>query len=174
MQASTQPMHPTCSSRDAEPPDDAWRNVAYKSLNADIARYQSAMTFEHLLSAEIYRDGGSYRAALRSTAGGKYELMLRRSRMPDAAGLHHRWLLVTEPGEPSNASGATRERAVVTGSEAERRLLEALRAFIANGRGKASQHDWERLTEMVEYITVRESCSQAEARAEGFLEYVDR
>ena len=127
------------------------------------------MMFVGLVHADIYRDGGSYRATLSTTDGAEYHLWLQRSRMPDSDGLHHRWLFAYSgpvhrgPGYPPGALP------VVTGSDADRQLIESLRTFIKEGPGSASENHWRRLTEMLRYITVREPCSPEDLRDAGFL-----
>jgi hypothetical protein len=58
----------------------------------------------------------------------------------------------------------------VAGSDEERELLAALKVFTERGRGTASEGHWRRLTEMVQYIPIREPCFPADLRAAGFAE----
>jgi hypothetical protein len=127
------------------------------------------MTFAGLETADIYRDGGSYAATLRTADGVEYQLCLRRSRMPDSDGLHHRWLFAYEgaayrgPGYPPHCVP------IVTGSDAEHELLDSLRIFIEGGRRTASEYHWRRFNEMFHYIALREPSCPSDLRAAGFL-----
>jgi len=121
------------------------------------------MVFVRLEAADIYRDGGSYGATLRTADGTEYQLWLEccdryTENCLHLEGLHHRWLfaysgpvhtgVAYSPGVPSVP--------IETGSVAERELLEALRTFIEGGPGTTPEYPWRRLTEMFSYILVRE------------------
>jgi len=72
-----------------------------------------------LIFADIYRDGGSYGASFETDNGLTYNIFLQRSKMPDADGLHHRWLF--EYFGDNRPQGCL---PVVTGSEEEKALLK--------------------------------------------------
>ncbi len=50
------------------------------------------MELTKLISADIYRDGGSYSATFETDDGRTYSVWLQRSKMPDHEGMHHRGL----------------------------------------------------------------------------------
>jgi hypothetical protein len=50
------------------------------------------MKLTRLIFADICRDGGSYVASFETDDGLTYNVLLKRSKMPDGEGLHHRWL----------------------------------------------------------------------------------
>jgi hypothetical protein len=118
------------------------------------------MKLTRLLSADVYRDGGSYRACFETDDGRIYTLWLQRSRMPDAEGLHHRWLFAyfgTERPE--------RCLPVVTGSEEERALLARLNALVPSMPATDAALPPDQLTrlkELIRYIARREPCSPAD------------
>jgi hypothetical protein len=118
------------------------------------------MKLAKLTFADIYRDGGSYRASFETDDGRAYTIWLQRSRMPDAEGLHHRWLFAYfGSARPEDAPP------VVTGSEEERALLAHLCAFIAAAAGTAAEPPAAELTrvrELVAYIRRREPCLPAD------------
>jgi hypothetical protein len=117
------------------------------------------MKLTRLIFVDIYRDGGSYGASFETDNGLAYNVFLKRSRMPDGAGLHHRWLF--------QYFGKKRPEGclpVVTGSKDERALLGLLRDFMASRILEApatAPHENDapnRLKELVAYIERREPC----------------
>src|SRR5215469_3264413 len=118
------------------------------------------VNFTHLKFADVYRDGGSYGATLETDTGKEFSIWLQRSRMPDANGLHHRWLFAYEGREkPSDAVP------VLTGSDRERDLLQALDRFM--GSSREGNRSIERLREMIGYIRTREPCLPHDLRTAG-------
>ena len=114
------------------------------------------MKISRLLECDIYRDGGSYCASFELSDGGTYNLWLQRSRFPDSAGSHHKWLIEhNEVGRPSGGMF------VGTGTAQERAILDALREVIhASDRSphSAANEALVRLREMVRHIERREPC----------------
>ena len=119
------------------------------------------MKLTRLISAESYRDGGSYGASFETDDGLAYNVWLQQSKMPDDEGLHHRWLFQN--------FGKMRPEGclpVVTGSEDERVLLEHLHDFLASATQETAsplvsvEDDGHvvRLKELVGYIERREPC----------------
>ena len=110
-----------------------------------------------LIFADIYRDGGSYGASFETDNGLTYNIFLQRSKMPDADGLHHRWLF--EYFGDNRPQGCL---PVVTGSEEEKALLDRLKDFLGSctlGLASSSEHEsLDRLKELVHYIERREPC----------------
>ena len=110
-----------------------------------------------LIFADIYRDGGSYGASFETDNGLTYNIFLQRSKMPDADGLHHRWLF--EYFGDNRPQGCL---PVVTGSEEEKALLNRLKDFLGSctlGLASSSEHEsLDRLKELVHYIERREPC----------------
>jgi hypothetical protein len=115
-----------------------------------------------LTFAEIYRDGGSFEARFETANGKGFGVWLQRSAMPDASGLHHRWLFAYE--------GVARSPdcvPVATGSDDERELLESLDGFLANAAGEmlADPAHLARLRRLVQHLRTREPCLPADIRA---------
>lgn len=121
------------------------------------------MKITRLVFADIYRDGGSYRASFETDDGSTNTVLLKRSRMPDDEGLHHRWLFQYVGNErPEDCLP------VVTGSQEERALLALLREFTSSATpdtssATVSQHNegnnsMTRLRELIKYIELREPC----------------
>jgi hypothetical protein len=113
-----------------------------------------------LIFADIYRDGGSYKASFETDGGLTYNVFLQRSKMPDSAGLHHRWLFQHFGEELPEGC-----LPVVTGSKEETALLGLLRDFMASRTLEAvsttapqENEGTHRLTELVYYIERREPC----------------
>ena len=105
--------------------------------------------------ADLYRDGGSYRASFQTDNDLTYNVWLQRSKVPDEEGLHHRWLY--------EYVGSHRPRnclPVITGSVEERAILHRLKVFLAASRGTSSfdRTDLVRLDELVHHIERREPC----------------
>ena len=103
-----------------------------------------------LVIADIIRDGGSYEAIFERDDGSLYCVDLVCSRMPDAAGLHHRWLI--ENGD-----------AIPTGSKAESDLIDRLNSYLVCHQGSTasseSTQNLEQLKKLIYYIGRRECCS---------------
>jgi hypothetical protein len=122
------------------------------------------MKITKLTFADIYRDGGSYRACFETDNGLTYNIWLQRSKMPDGDGLHHRWLF--------EYFGTDRPQGclpVVTGSKEEKALLDRLKDFLRSctlGLASPSEHkNLDRLTELVHYIERREPCLPSDLTA---------
>lgn len=116
------------------------------------------MELRKLIFAVIYRDGGSYGAAFETDDGRTYNIRLQRSRMPDAAGLHHRWLFEYF-GERFGDERPENCRPVVTGSTEERALLARLNAFMASVYSASlPDADLTCVTELIRHIERREPC----------------
>jgi hypothetical protein len=110
-----------------------------------------------LISAHIFRDGGSYEAAFTTDDAGVYRVRLERSRMPDHDGLHHGQLLEYRSLEPG-AKGA----AIARKSAKERELLRQLDELLARDnaatpRTSGAVDPLQRLKELRDYIPRRES-----------------
>jgi len=111
------------------------------------------MKLVNLLSADMYRDGGSYSAEFETDDGLGYSVFLQRSKMPDEEGLHHRWLYKYRGFvKPANC------KPVLTGSSEEQELLKRLKNFVAANSQENETYNFKRLCELIEYITLRESC----------------
>jgi len=126
------------------------------------------MTLTRLTFVDFYRDGGSYEARFDTADAGGFGLWLQRSAMPDAHGLHHRWLFAYR-GRVKPADAIP----VITGSDEERIILGALETFLARNEhgdltGDAAA-SLDRLRKMIGYIRVREPCFPSDLRAAGFI-----
>jgi hypothetical protein len=113
------------------------------------------MNLLHLLSADIYRDGGSYGARFSDSDNQTYTLWLQRSAMPDNAGLHHRSLfLYAGDTRPSDC------KPIGIGTPEELSIVATIESILAadqrQGRDHTSHQDFERLRQMLSYIKVRE------------------
>jgi hypothetical protein len=86
------------------------------------------MMLTKLILADICRDGGSYVADFETDNGLTYSIFLQCSKMPDADGLHHRWLF--EYFGDNRPQGCL---PVVTGSREEKGLLDRLQDFLGSG-----------------------------------------
>jgi hypothetical protein len=109
------------------------------------------MELTKLIFADTYRDGGSYSASFETGDGRTYNIWLQRSKMPDAEGLHHRWLF-----EYCGMQRPENSLPVVTGSEEESALLARLNVFMASSAAPAHDASLARLRELVHYIQRRE------------------
>jgi hypothetical protein len=122
------------------------------------------MKLTKLMFADIYRDGGSYKARFETDDRRIYNIWLQRSAMPDVDGLHYRWLF--------EYFGDRRPETclpIVTASEDERALLGRLRDFLgANDPDNAispkhpSSASPDHLKKLVHYIEHREPCFLAD------------
>lgn len=114
------------------------------------------MKLVELQEADIHRDGGSYSARFLADDGGEYGLWLERSRMPDAAGLHHRWLFQYRAHSPPDGCIP-----VVSGSADEAEILRLLDEFLRAPvlGADASTESLRRLRAMRKRIPKREVCS---------------
>ena len=119
-----------------------------------------------LITADIHRDGGSCSAEFATDGADTYGVWLACSSMPDAQGLHHRWLFEYR-GASRPPPGAI---PIVTGSDDEQRLLLRLDAFLAGPANDAPvERSLPRLKEMREYIQRREPCFPSDLRRHGFV-----
>ncbi len=117
------------------------------------------MKLVELQEADMYRDGGSFGALFLADDGGEYGLWLERSHMPDAAGLHHRWLFQYRTHSPPEgctpvSSGGTDEAEIL------RLLDEFLRSPVLSSQ--APKESLRRLRQMRKWIQKREACSSAD------------
>jgi hypothetical protein len=116
------------------------------------------MNLLHLLSADIYRDGGSYGARFSGSDGLTYTLWLQRSAMPDKGGLHHRSLFLyageTRPSgcKPIDFHSAE-EHSIVQAIED---ILAAIEANNERTGVPSSTGDVEHLRKMLDYIRIRD------------------
>jgi hypothetical protein len=127
------------------------------------------MELRALLGADIYRDGGSFRAVFETDEGQEYGLWLQRSAFPDASGLHHRWLF--EFSGRNKPDGAI---PIVTGSDDEKRIVAMLERFLAEAQANTERSDQEgrangQLVRMLEHIRRRDPCFPSDLRAAGFV-----
>jgi hypothetical protein len=128
------------------------------------------MRLVELIEADIYRDGGSYGARFLADDGAEYGLWLERSGMPDAAGLHHRWLFEFRGPKLPDACVP-----VVSGSDEEAAILSRLDDFLAapsvrgTQDGPDSPYLLRRLRQLRRYICQREPTSAADLRQNGFV-----
>jgi hypothetical protein len=110
------------------------------------------------MSADEYRDGGSYSATFATDDGLPLSIFLQRSRMPDREGRHHR-ALYEYRGE-SMPDGC---RSVLSGSQEERRLLRLVDEFLARVDVSASpSRSLVRLREMRVCIDRRDAADSVE------------
>ena len=128
------------------------------------------MGFVGLIEADVYRDGGSYGASFLGDDGLEYGLWLERSRPPDAAGLHHRWLFEYRgPVRPDDCVP------VVTGSIEEQELLARIDEFLLlhsvefTLRVPDAAHNLQRLRELRDYAARRDPCFPSDLRQRGFI-----
>jgi hypothetical protein len=114
------------------------------------------MRLVELVIADMHLDGGSYGARFSTDDGEEYGLWLQCSRMPNAKGLHHRWLF-----EYRGAKRTPDCLPVVSGSQQEHELLARLDEFLDAPKASAiAEHSsLQRLAEMRDYIVRREPCS---------------
>ena len=128
------------------------------------------MKLVELIEADIYRDGGSYGASFIADDDREYGLWLERSRMPDGAGLHHRWLFEYRGSERPNDCVP-----VVTGSDEERALFDRLDEFLRAPIVRLTSHSPDpsnrlrRLGELRDYAARREPSFPADLRQQGFI-----
>lgn len=122
---------------------------------------------ERLISADVIRDGGSIEAVFETADGRLYNIYLQRSKMPDAEGLHHRWLF-----EYFGSESPDNPLPIVTGSEEERALISRLSHFAKQqlvdpaAHPKGSPLWW--LQRLIDYIEHREPCFPADLSNQRF------
>jgi hypothetical protein len=114
------------------------------------------MKLVELQQADIYRDGGSYGARFLADDAQEYGLWLQRSRMPDEAGIHDRWLFQYPAQTPPDGCIP-----VVSGSADEAEILRLLDEFLQTPvlGWRASAESLSQLREMRKRIPMREACS---------------
>lgn len=113
---------------------------------------------------DVHLDGGSYSASWLTDDEQEYGLWLQRSRMPDDAGFHHRWLF-----EYRGERRAPDCPPVVSGSQQEQELLARLDEFLREPKVTptpiGTHCSLRRLLEMHGYIVRREPCSLKDRRS---------
>jgi len=110
-----------------------------------------------LVTADVYRDGGSYGARFSGDDGTIYTLWLQRSAMPDEAGRHHRDLfLYAGEFRPFDC------KPIPFHSNEECSIVTAIVGILAASEGKEghaaepSPYHIEQLRQMLSYIRIRD------------------
>ena len=131
------------------------------------------MKLVELLSADIYRDGGSYSADFLTDENLNYSIFLKCSKMPDEIGLHHKWLFEYSGNELPyiNTNFSENFIPVLTGSIQEINLLKRLKKFVEENNQLNSKDESETekyklrmLHKMIDYILLREPCFPSELK----------